>query len=56
MIGTPDGVRRADEEHRLALVTPAQMMANFAKAGLDVTHDPIGPAKRGLFVGRVTAQ
>jgi len=52
LIGTPAGVRRERETHRLLLVAHATMATWFAAAGLDATFDPIGPSGRGLFVAR----
>jgi hypothetical protein len=52
LIGTPDGVRRVEELHRLALISVEQLTAYFAQAGLEARFDPTGPSGRGLFVAR----
>ena len=52
LIGTPRGIRTADEVHRLALVATPVMADHFASAGLTATFDPVGPSGRGLFVAR----
>jgi SAM-dependent methyltransferase len=52
LIGTPDGVTRAEEVHHLALVPTDRMLEHFARAGLSAILDPAGPSGRGLFVAR----
>jgi SAM-dependent methyltransferase len=52
LIGTPDGVRRELETHRLRLTPFAEMATWFETARLDATFDPLGPSGRGLFVAR----
>ena len=53
LIGTPAGVRHAEEEHRLALVSTDRMLGYLADAGLAAHFEPEGPAGRGLFVARM---
>ena len=36
LIATPDGVKRSEEIHRLALVPPEKMAGYFREAGLDL--------------------
>jgi trans-aconitate methyltransferase len=50
LIATPEGIRQAEEVHRLALVPTEQMMAHFAAAGLRAEFDPVGLSGRGLFI------
>jgi len=52
LIGTKDGIQRADEIHRLALVSSDQMATYFRSAGLHCTFDPVGIFGRGLFIAR----
>ena len=55
LIATKNGVRKAEEIHRLALVTTEQMAAHFKAAGLRCVSDPVGLFDRGLFIARPTA-
>ncbi|WP_425619065.1 class I SAM-dependent methyltransferase [Anatilimnocola sp. NA78] len=55
LIATPQGVRAAEECHRLALVTPERMAEHFAEAGLTSSFDPVGVFGRGLFVARMAS-
>ena len=50
LIGRPDGVERATEVHELGLFTTDEMLRCFDQAGLRATHEPKGPAGRGLFI------
>jgi SAM-dependent methyltransferase len=50
LIATNEGVRKAEEVHRLALVPPEQMAAHFEAAGLCCAFDPVGLCNRGLFI------
>jgi ubiquinone/menaquinone biosynthesis C-methylase UbiE len=52
LIGTPEGIRREEEIHRLALVSTEKMTSNFHAAGLRCEFDPVGLFDRGLFVAR----
>lgn len=54
LIATSEGVRQAEEVHRLALVPTEQMMSYFAAAGLHAEFDPVGLLGRGLFIARST--
>ncbi len=50
LIGTPEGTEHIVEHHELGLYTVDEMIDAFVAAGLDVRHDPEGPAGRGLYV------
>jgi SAM-dependent methyltransferase len=50
LIATKDGIHRAEETHRLALISPEQMASNFQAAGLRCEFDPVGLTGRGMFV------
>jgi SAM-dependent methyltransferase len=52
LVATPEGVRRAEEVHRLALVPTEQMASYFEAAGLCCIFDPRGLSGRGLFLAR----
>jgi ubiquinone/menaquinone biosynthesis C-methylase UbiE len=52
LIATNEGVRNAEEVHRLALVPTEQMESHFNSAGLQCTFDPAGLSDRGLFIAR----
>jgi SAM-dependent methyltransferase len=54
LIATKDGVREAEEIHRLALVETEQMAAYLEAAGLSCVFDPVGLFGRGLFIARPT--
>jgi hypothetical protein len=56
LIATSEGIRQAEEVHRLALVSPEQMTSYFHAAGLRCTFDPVGLSGRGLFVARPADQ
>jgi SAM-dependent methyltransferase len=51
LVGRQEGVETFVEHHELGLYTVAEYRAAFADAGFAVTHDPVGPLGRGLFVG-----
>lgn len=52
LVGTPDGVEHLVEQHRIGLFTREQHLAAMSEAGLvDLEHDPIGPVRRGLYLG-----
>ncbi len=55
LIGRPGGIAHASELHELGLFTTEETLECFRRAGLQATHDPKGPADRGLFVARVPA-
>jgi SAM-dependent methyltransferase len=52
LIATRDGVRSAEEVHRLALVPTGEMTSHFEAAGLRSIFDPAGLFDRGLFIAR----
>jgi trans-aconitate methyltransferase len=52
LIATADGVRKAEEVHRLALVPADQMASHFEAAGLQCVFDSDGLFDRGLFIAR----
>ena len=52
LIATKDGVREAEEIHRLALVEAEQMAAYMEAAGLNCVFDSVGLFDRGLFIAR----
>jgi SAM-dependent methyltransferase len=52
LIGTPNGVQKAEEVHRLALVPTETMKSYFNSAGLLCDFDPVGLFDRGLFIAR----
>lgn len=52
LIATKDGVRRASETHRMALIAPEKMASHFKAAGLRCRFDPEGLMGRGLFIAR----
>jgi len=52
LIATKDGVREAEEIHRLALVQTEQMAAHMEAAGLSCVFDSVGLFGRGLFIAR----
>ncbi len=50
LIGTPEGIERAAEDHELGLFRVEEMLECFDGAGLQVTYDPKGLSGRGLYV------
>ena len=50
-VGTPQGVEYFTERHELGLFTSEEYLDAFRKAGLTVSHDPIGLDGRGLYIG-----
>jgi trans-aconitate methyltransferase len=52
LIATQEGVTKAEEIHRLALVSAEQMAGYFAAASLRCVFDSVGLFDRGLFVAR----
>jgi SAM-dependent methyltransferase len=52
LVGTPEGVDRFTEMHHLGLFRHDDYSAAFARESLDLTYDSVGPARRGLYVGR----
>jgi SAM-dependent methyltransferase len=52
LVATPAGIRAEEEVHRLTLISPEQMQAHFAAAGLQSQFDPVGLFGRGLFIAR----
>lgn len=53
--GTLEGVRHFHERHELGLFTHEQTVAAMEACGLRVRHDPVGPTRRGLYVGVLPA-
>lgn len=53
LIGTPDGIERRSEVHRLTLFTQAEMEEAFRTAGLTVERKPEVLRTRGLYIGRL---
>lgn len=51
LIGTPAGVYRESEQHKLGLFAQTEYEAAMEDCGLKVDYDPVGPMGRGLFVG-----
>jgi hypothetical protein len=52
LVGRPEGVERAREEHVLSLFSHEEMASAFTAAGLTATHDPAGLTGRGLYIAR----
>lgn len=52
LVGNAAGVEHFVEDHQLGLFTPADFSAAFAQAGLEMLHDPVGPAGTGLYIGK----
>jgi len=52
LIGTPEGVEHAEEEHVLGLFTVEQMLSAFTAAGLTAEHREGDGWARGLYVAR----
>ncbi len=50
LIATNEGVRKAEEVHRLVLVPTEQMVSHFEAAGLRCAFDSVGLFDRGLFI------
>jgi len=50
LIGTPAGIRRESEVHRLGLFTREQMTEALTRTGLICEYDPFGPTGRGLYI------
>jgi len=50
LIGTPAGIRRESEVHRLGLFTREQMTEAITRTGLICEYDPTGPTDRGLYI------
>lgn len=51
LIGTPDGVERMTEDHRLGMFTHDEYLAAFQAARLEVEFDEKGLIGRGLYIG-----
>lgn len=54
LIGTAEGVRHEQEQHRLALFTPDEYRRALEQAGFTVTYDEEGLTGRGLYLGTLT--
>ena len=54
LVGRRGAASHFVERHRMSLVTPAEHLAAFAKAGLEMDHDPEGLIGRGMYVGGLT--
>jgi 2-polyprenyl-3-methyl-5-hydroxy-6-metoxy-1,4-benzoquinol methylase len=52
LIATNEGISKAEEVHRLALVPTEQMASHFEAAGLSCVFDSVGLSDRGLFIAR----
>lgn len=52
LVGSDTGVEHFVEDHELGLFTLADFEMAFAQAGLDLVHDPVGPAGTGLYIGK----
>jgi SAM-dependent methyltransferase len=52
LIATDEGVRKAEEVHRLALVPTEQMESHFEAVGLRCVFDSVGLFDRGVFIAR----
>ena len=52
LVGRRFGVQRLREEHEMGWFTHSEYVAAFKDAGLQVDHDPTGPAGRGLYIGQ----
>lgn len=50
LVGTPEGIERMSEEHRLGLFTHEEHHEAFQEAGFRMEYDPKGPMGRGLYV------
>jgi 2-polyprenyl-3-methyl-5-hydroxy-6-metoxy-1,4-benzoquinol methylase len=55
LVGTAQGVQHFTETHELGLFTREDFQRAFDAAGMSFTYDPVGPAKRGFYIGRKTA-
>ena len=53
LAGTPTGASYFTERHELGLFMPAEYLAAFTAAGLEVWHDAVGLIGRGMYIGRV---
>ena len=51
MVARPSGVEHFVDRHEMGLFSDQDYRDAFAEAGLTVHHDPVGPAKAGLYVG-----
>ncbi|MHC4339419.1 MAG: class I SAM-dependent DNA methyltransferase [Planctomycetota bacterium] len=52
LIGTPEGTRHMEEEHRMLLLSHEEWDTCFAEAGLDHSLEEKGLMGRGLHIGR----
>jgi len=51
LVGTPDSVNHFTECHELGVFTDQQYREAVERTGLRVEHDPVGPFRRGLYLG-----
>ncbi|MBN9502027.1 MAG: hypothetical protein BGO01_10345 [Armatimonadetes bacterium 55-13] len=51
LIGSPEGIVREREQHRLFMFSQQDYEEALTAVGLRVDYDPLGPTHRGLFIG-----
>lgn len=51
LVGTPQETIHFMERHEMWLATNGDIIAAFEAAGLNVYYDPVGPTKRGIYIG-----
>jgi SAM-dependent methyltransferase len=52
LVGTPRGVRHFEEVHELGLFAFEDYATAFARAGLELIQDAVGPTGIGLYLGK----
>jgi ubiquinone/menaquinone biosynthesis C-methylase UbiE len=55
MVGTPRGITDFTERHELGLFTNEEYLDAIRRVDLEVEYDPVGLFKRGLYIGKKTA-
>jgi SAM-dependent methyltransferase len=50
LVGNGDGIEHLSEVHDAGIFSVEEMLDCFDRAGLDVTHDPVGIFGRGLYI------